>query len=81
MTKSFFHIRNLLSGKVSFHFDRAHCRIHKIYILIRVIASGRSGRRFYQQSYIGRLDNIQAALKPKKSEKIKIQIYEHFKIS
>ena len=43
-------------------------------LFIELITRERSKRSSYQQSYMGRLDDIQTALKPlkKKSEKIKL---------
>ena len=48
----------------------------------RIITSERSERSFYEQSYIGRLDDIQTALKRlKKLKKFEIHFYEHFRTS
>ena len=45
-----------------------------------VIMSERIELSSYQQSYMGRIDDIQTALKPfKKSEKKEINLYDHFR--
>ena len=44
-----------------------------------LVTNERSERCSYYQSYMGRLDDIQTALKPlKKSENIDINFYDHF---
>ena len=46
------------------------------------ITSEWSERSFYEQLFMGRLNDIQTALKlKKKSEKIEIDFYDHFRIS
>ena len=51
-------------------------------IINMIITSERSERCSYYQTYLGRLVEIQTALKPKKkSEKIEIEFYDHFRTS
>ena len=48
--------------------------------IFRVITSNRSGLSFYQQSYIGSLDDIETVLRPlKKIGKIEMNFYLHFR--
>ena len=49
--------------------------------MLRLITNERSERSSYNQSYMGRLVDIQTALKPlKKWDKIEIYFYDHYMI-
>ena len=60
----------------------ARLLLYKVELGFPIITSEQSERSSYYQSYMGRLDDIQTALKPlKKWEKTEIPFYDPFRTS
>ena len=64
------------------NFSVFFCKVHIYIAYMHFITSERSEQSSYWQTYLGRFDDMQTALRPlKKSEKIEIHFYGHFRTS